>query len=403
MSSHLEEPISSPDSRSPEPNRPLSAHSSTSNASNASNALNSVSEFELDFDETLAEAGKSAQAPLKADLEKATAEAQAELSKQLLTRSQLQTQILSLLESAPMELKQNAYLMANNISDIKYNNSLAVIHQIRKEFRVISQKYKATKQELNKRLQEKQEGAKEVREHFESLKAEVVNNSAEGKRGVLKTLEELGEQERQVNAEMQELRLEIIKMRMDLDGKTKMLSNKDELSEGLHLIDFEKLKIENQSLNEKIEERNEELVKLQKKNNASIHVLAHIREKLTFDKKSVAELLSKHKEVEERLRTNNMDICKHENDLKNLKVKSVKLTQETGIVMNRFLKKDFIRRTSNLIQLEKQRAELEETLAGMSKTINRYTLLRKTLSSAEPKGKSPPKMKAAEKPLTLSI
>ena len=32
---------------------------------------------------------------------------------------------------------------------------------------------------------------------------------------------------------------------------------KEELAEGLHLIDFEQLKIENQTYNEKIEERNE--------------------------------------------------------------------------------------------------------------------------------------------------
>lgn len=45
---------------------------------------------------------------------------------------------------------------------------------------------------------------------------------------------------------------------------------KDQFAEGLHLIDFEKLKIENQSLNEKIEERNEEIFKLQKKNHKNI-------------------------------------------------------------------------------------------------------------------------------------
>ncbi len=34
-------------------------------------------------------------------------------------------------------------------------------------------------------------------------------------------------------------------------------SFQEELAEGLHLIDFEQLKIENQTYNEKIEERNE--------------------------------------------------------------------------------------------------------------------------------------------------
>lgn len=44
------------------------------------------------------------------------------------------------------------------------------------------------------------------------------------------------------------------------------------VAEGLHLIDFEQLKIENQSLNEKIEERNEELVKLRKKTTVTVQV-----------------------------------------------------------------------------------------------------------------------------------
>jgi histone deacetylase 6 len=48
--------------------------------------------------------------------------------------------------------------------------------------------------------------------------------------------------------------------------------NKEQLAEGLHLIDFEQLKIENQSLNEKIEERNEELIRLRKKTTVTVQV-----------------------------------------------------------------------------------------------------------------------------------
>ena len=46
---------------------------------------------------------------------------------------------------------------------------------------------------------------------------------------------------------------------------------------GLHLIDFEQLKIENQTLNEKIEERNEELLKLRKKTTTTVQVLTHLK------------------------------------------------------------------------------------------------------------------------------
>lgn len=47
---------------------------------------------------------------------------------------------------------------------------------------------------------------------------------------------------------------------------------KEQLAEGLHLIDFEQLKIENQSLTEKIEERNEELLKLKRKITMTVQV-----------------------------------------------------------------------------------------------------------------------------------
>jgi cell division septum initiation protein DivIVA len=50
----------------------------------------------------------------------------------------------------------------------------------------------------------------------------------------------------------------------------------------LHLIDFEQLKIENLTLNEKIEERTEELHKLSKKTTQTVQVLTHVKEKLQF-------------------------------------------------------------------------------------------------------------------------
>ena len=61
-----------------------------------------------------------------------------------------------------------------------------------------------------------------------------------------------------------------MRLRNQLTKNQKTLKKKDELAEGLHLIDFEQLKIENQTLNEKIEERNEDLHKLKKKNTNTV-------------------------------------------------------------------------------------------------------------------------------------
>merc|ERR1740130_2172557 len=76
------------------------------------------------------------------------------------------------------------------------------------------------------------------------------------------------------------VRITNIKFRMHLRKLEKALKEKEQLAEGLHLIDFEQLKIENQTLNEKIEERNEELHKFRKKTTTTVQVLTHIKEKL---------------------------------------------------------------------------------------------------------------------------
>ena len=48
------------------------------------------------------------------------------------------------------------------------------------------------------------------------------------------------------------------------------------------MIDFEQLKINNVDLNEKIEERNEDIMKLRKKVTSTVQVLAHLKEKLQY-------------------------------------------------------------------------------------------------------------------------
>lgn len=48
------------------------------------------------------------------------------------------------------------------------------------------------------------------------------------------------------------------------------------------MIDFEQLKINNVDLNEKIEERNEDILKLRRKVTSTVQVLTHVKEKLQF-------------------------------------------------------------------------------------------------------------------------
>jgi len=81
---------------------------------------------------------------------------------------------------------------------------------------------------------------------------------------------------------LEKVRIANIKYRLQQRKIEKSLREKEQLAEGLHLVDFEQLKIENQTLHEKIEEREEELAKFTNKTSKSLLVLSHVKEKLQF-------------------------------------------------------------------------------------------------------------------------
>ena len=69
-----------------------------------------------------------------------------------------------------------------------------------------------------------------------------------------------------------QVRLRNISLRTTLRKLERTFRAREQLAEGLHMIDFEQLKIENQTLHEKIEERNEELAKLKRKKTVTVQV-----------------------------------------------------------------------------------------------------------------------------------
>jgi len=85
---------------------------------------------------------------------------------------------------------------------------------------------------------------------------------------------------------LEKVRLRNISLRTTLKKLERTHRAREQLADGLHMIDFEQLKIENQTLHEKIEERNEELTKLKRKKTVTVQVLTHVREKLRFYEKN---------------------------------------------------------------------------------------------------------------------
>ena len=105
-------------------------------------------------------------------------------------------------------------------------------------------------------------------------------------------------------------------------------------------------------MNEKIEERNEELHKLRTKITSTVVILSHTREKLQYIQEQNRIHTIKHQDL-----TANLNADKHEQS--RLKVSreallrtNQKLKQQTGIVNKKELKMDFDARDTEITRLE---------------------------------------------------
>jgi hypothetical protein len=141
-------------------------------------------------------------------------------------------------------------------------------------------------------------------------------NSRTGKSMSKRLVEQYEQAEQRKDSDLEKVRLRNISLRTTLKKLERQFRAREQLAEGLHMIDFEQLKIENQTLNEKIEERNEELAKLKRKKTSTVQVLTHIREKLKFVenqngivKKNLGDI--EHQIIDQR---SNLTSAKHDRD-----------------------------------------------------------------------------------------
>ena len=182
----------------------------------------------------------------------------------------------------------------------------------------------------------------------------------------------------QKDEEVTQFRLQNIALRNRLANKEKILKKKEQLADGLHLIDFEQLKIENQTLNEKIEERNEELHKLRKKITTTVVILSHTREKLQYVQEQNRHHNDKLRVLVDQLNEEKISLSKMKKDREVLQKENQKLRQETGIVNKKSLKTDYDRREDEIRSLSAKIIGLEEYHSRLTKIIERANQVQMT-------------------------
>lgn len=246
-----------------------------------------------------------------------------------------------------------------SMNEHKYLNTLANVHQVRFNLKETQERYNKMATELQAKLNEKQAKCDEIQKQFKDLKRSVAENSVfsrTGKKIKPDLLNEWETRESTKDSEVHHFRFQNIALRNRLANKEKVLKKKEQLADGLHLIDFEQLKIENQTLNEKIEERNEELHKLQKKITIAVITLSHTEEKL----KKNTKLDEEHKRVRDSLNKLKDDLNKKKETREKFRKKGQKLRQQTGIENDDSLKADFNNRKLEIEELIRENELLEQ-------------------------------------------
>eukprot|EP00042_Codosiga_hollandica_P035055 m.256055 g.256055 ORF g.256055 m.256055 type:complete len:621 (-) comp54549_c0_seq3:27-1889(-) len=250
-------------------------------------------------------------------------------------------------------------------------SSSQTTEQDQKQLAAITEKLKAKQQQVDTTYQEFSALRKST-----ALAAVFQRN---GKALSQAQFSELEERESTVARQLFEERVKFFKARNVLAAEEQELKARDELAQGLHLMDFEQLKAENQSHNEKIEERNEELLRIRKKITNTIHVLAHLKEKQHFIERRNRQLQAEVKQIE----TDVAQKRDHISQLKRSRDKGVqeagKLKQDCGLIGNDTLLRDFEQGKDSIddlqAQLEELKAQHAETLRlarGFSAKLERF-------------------------------
>ncbi|XP_067044467.1 cilia- and flagella-associated protein 184-like [Acropora muricata] len=301
--------------------------------------------------------------------------------------SQLQHKLAEYFKKKKSDERQQE--IEKNVTDQeqRYLKYMSNLEELQNEERRERESFKDQIEDLKAKCQEKQEIVDKTSDGFMMFKMDVAKqsiNSRSGKAIPPKDLEQYQMLELKKEQEVMQVRLENIKLKNRLKKREMQLKAKEELAEGLHLIDFEQLKIENQTYNEKIEERNEELLKLRKKITTTVQVLTHLKEKLQFVQAENSEQSNHLRSVEAHVAQKRDILTRNKQVRDAMRIENVKLRQKCGLLGNEPLLRDYEQRKEqsddlrkNIERLKMAHAELTMNCSGVRTKIEAARITEK--------------------------
>ncbi|XP_049743073.1 coiled-coil domain-containing protein 96 [Elephas maximus indicus] len=226
--------------------------------------------------------------------------------------------------------------------------------------------------QLKKQCQEKVARVEKAWRAFQALKKQVVLQAMGscrlrgGRQAALREVEQIQALEDKKEKEMSAVRLENVQLKQSLAHFETRMRTQGDLTEGLLLIDFEQLKIENQTFNEKVEERNEELLKLRNKVINNVQIITHVKEKLHFVEMENMCKKSQVLEMEARVAQKRDILTKTKQARDSLRMDNIRLNQKCGLLGKELLLQDMEEKVEKTELLNQRLESLKRHHAGLA-------------------------------------
>ena len=166
----------------------------------------------------------------------------------------------------------------------KYDIAVQEMEEIREEIATTKRNSEQLLDTLHARMEECDVRIAEIKKDAYEFKRDIVTgaeNFRTGKTIAEKAVRYMEEKLRAKGAAAEKLRLKNATLKSQYQKVEGQLQQKEDMGEVLHVIDFDQLKIENQQYLEKIEERNNELLRLKLTTGNTVQVLNTLKHKLS--------------------------------------------------------------------------------------------------------------------------
>ncbi|XP_007109314.1 cilia- and flagella-associated protein 184 [Physeter macrocephalus] len=252
-----------------------------------------------------------------------------------------------------------------------YLRHLAMLEDLRKQESDDLRWYHRELDQLKQQCKEKLSRVEKEWRRLQALKKQVVMQAMGscrmrgGRQAALREVEQIQALEDKKEKEISAVRLENVQLKQSLVHFENRMRAQEDLTEGLLLIDFEQLKIENQTFNEKVEERNEELLKLHSKVTNNVQIITHVKEKLHFVDRENARKKSELMEIEAQVALKRNILTKTKQARDSLRIDNIKLNQKCGLLGKEALLWDMEEKVDRTEELSQRLEALKHHHAGL--------------------------------------